>query len=884
MSSVKPTPEPIANRAGLPALRARAGRHPTFLAALRRGLADGSRPGLSELRSRDRDDFTLGLLDAWAATLDTLTFYAERQANEAYLRTATRRESVRAHARLIGYELAPAKAASCHLVFEAEPHDAPEAVLDYPPGLQVRSIPRDGELPQLFETVEPLLARAEWNAMRPLMAWPQVLAAGAEEIQLAQDAPRLALGDPLLLMQGEVPVATGSGDQAGFLRRVSGLRDGIGGRRILALRSDPASQPPYSFQPILQAIWMPGLAFSTSSMVALLAGHSWSVATLASASNFHSLTPREMRQAVQASDFRAEGPIRPAMLRIRAGFFGNTAAVKLLPANSGIGAPGAVTATAGQVGDTPPGNRAYLYLDRDYPEITAGQGLLIRNAANEAWLRIHAAETQGVEAYGLAAKVTRLEVDDKGLAPDGTLIALSGFTTRGSIAHALPEPLPLADLPITDPVGQAAGALGADQVEIATPELQLMPGKVLAITGERADLAGVAAAEIRVLAQNLIVGDHSLLTFTQPLAHRYVRATVRLSANVALATHGETVAEVLGDGDATRTFQRFRLKSGPLTHVSARNARGMVPAIEVRVNRIRWDLMEDFRAAGPQDRVWLLRIEEDGSAHVVFGDGLRGARLPTGQGNVEAVYRRGAGLSGHLEAGQLSLLATKPAGLKAVTNPLPPAGGADAERLEDARRNAPMGVLTLGRAVSLRDYEDFARGFAAVAKARADWTFDGFARPILVTVAGQGGAILPEAGDDMQNLRAALLAAGESDLRVGLRNYRPVGFGLAARLFADPGHMPEDVIEAARRTVLAAFSFDARELGQGVSQAQVIAALQSAPGVVGVDLDALYTGDTPQLRPRLTAALGRPDLAGALPVAAELLTLDPTRLHLEVAA
>lgn len=96
--------------------------------------------------------------------------------------------------------------------------------------------------------------------------------------------------------------------------------------------------------------------------------------------------------------------------------------------------------------------------------------------------------------------------------------------------------------------------------------------------------------------------------------------------------------------------------------------------------------------------------------------------------------------------------------------------------------------------------------------------------------------------------------------------------------------MPADVILAARAALLAAFSFDARDLGQGVSQAQIIATLQAVPGVEGVDLDALYLGTTPSLQPRLRAALGRPDPHGALPVAAELLTLDPARLHLEVAA
>lgn len=638
---MKPTPQPIQNRAGLPQVRARAGSHADFLESLRRGLADANRPGLSELQSRDGHDYTLGLMDAWAAVLDTLTFYAERQANEAYLRTATQTASIRARARLIGYELAPAKAASVHLAFEAQPHDAPEATLDYPPGLQVRSIPRDGQLPQLFETVEPLSARAEWNAMRPLMAWPQILTPDAEEIQLTAEAPRLNRGDPLLLMQGGVPVPTRTDGGATFLRRVSGVSDGLDGRRVVALKANPASPPPYVVQPMMLALWLPGTAVSTLSLVATLAGHAWSVATLAGAGN---LSASQMRQAVQASDFQRQGAVRPHRLAIRAGFFGNNAPSSLLAAQHlPVTAPNKITDTATAVGGTPPGNRAYLYLDREYPEITPGSGVLLRDATHEVWVRVHAAEAQGVEGYGLTARVTRLETDDKGLSPQGgDPVTILDFATRATTAFALPEALALSDLPITDPVGQATGALGSDQIELATPELLLTPGKTLAITGERADLAGVTTTEIRQLVQNVIRQDHSLLTLDQPLALRYRRDTLRVLGNVALATHGETVAELLGNGDATKTFRSFKLKSGPLTHVSARNARGMAPAIEVRVNRIRWDLVEDFRAAGPQDRVFALRIDQDGSSRVVFGDGIRGARLPTGQGNVEALYRRGA--------------------------------------------------------------------------------------------------------------------------------------------------------------------------------------------------------------------------------------------------
>ena len=57
---------------------------------------------------------------------------------------------------------------------------------------------------------------------------------------------------------------------------------------------------------------------------------------------------------------------------------------------------------------------------------------------------------------------------------------------------------------------------------------------------------------------------------------------------------------------------------------------------------------------------------------------------------------------------------------------------------DDARRNAPLTVLTLDRAVSLQDYEDFSRTFAGIAKAQAVWVWNGRKRAVFITVAGAG--------------------------------------------------------------------------------------------------------------------------------------------------
>src|SRR5256885_6168854 len=87
-------------------------------------LTDADRPRLAGLGTRDSDDFTIALLDAWAVASDVLTFYSERLAQESYLRTARERISLQELGRLIGYRLRPGVAAQTTLAFALEPPPA----------------------------------------------------------------------------------------------------------------------------------------------------------------------------------------------------------------------------------------------------------------------------------------------------------------------------------------------------------------------------------------------------------------------------------------------------------------------------------------------------------------------------------------------------------------------------------------------------------------------------------------------------------------------------------------------------------------------------------------------------------------------------------------
>ena len=52
---------------------------------------------------------------------------------------------------------------------------------------------------------------------------------------------------------------------------------------------------------------------------------------------------------------------------------------------------------------------------------------------------------------------------------------------------------------------------------------------------------------------------------TQPLSNGYDPATLAIRANVVAATHGETVEQLLGSGDALAIHQQFELSQPRLT-------------------------------------------------------------------------------------------------------------------------------------------------------------------------------------------------------------------------------------------------------------------------------------------------------------------------------
>ena len=159
----------------------RIGTHADFLASMIAGLTDAERPALAALATRDTDDFTIALLDAWAVVADVLTFYTERLAQESYpahgpgahLAAGARpADRLPAPAGRRGRDPPGVRARARRPRFRPQARPRPglrsagdPGAVTLEAGLRVQSIPGPGEQPQTFETVEEIEARPEWNAL-----------------------------------------------------------------------------------------------------------------------------------------------------------------------------------------------------------------------------------------------------------------------------------------------------------------------------------------------------------------------------------------------------------------------------------------------------------------------------------------------------------------------------------------------------------------------------------------------------------------------------------------------------------------------------------------------------------------------------------------------
>jgi len=196
-------------------------------------------------------------------------------------------------------------------------------------------------------------------------------------------------------------------------------------------------------------------------------------------------------------------------------------------------------------------------------------------------------------------------------------------------------------------------------------------------------------SEVVILRSTKRQEGRTILSLKQSMENCYDPETFRVYANVARATHGGTLTEVLGSGDGSKSNQRSELAKPQLTYVSAPTATGTKSTLVVRVNGIEWNELPSLYGIDERSHSYIVRIDDDGLASIIFGDGKSGARLPTGNENIIATYRNGIGLEGEVAGETLTILPSRPLGISDVTNPLPASDQRPERSLLTLRRMLP---------------------------------------------------------------------------------------------------------------------------------------------------------------------------------------------------
>jgi len=261
--------------------------------------------------------------------------------------------------------------------------------------------------------------------------------------------------------------------------------------------------------------------------------------------------------------------------------------------------------------------------------------------------------------------------------------------------------------------------------------------------------------------------------------------------------------------------------------------------IAIRVDGQPWKEVASFYGQAPDARIFVTSEDENGKTHVSFGDGVNGARLPSGTNNIVATYRTGAGAASPA-AGKLTVIAQSFPGLKSVLNPIAASGGADPDPPDQIRQYAPRSVLTFGRAVSVFDYEAIAAQAPGVTRVRATWSWDDVRQRTAVTV---------YVGDDagaVTSARSVLQTAGDPNRPVTVTLATPIPVLLLLAILVTPG-MDADAIRAAVKSALAdaesgLFAPARLRIGQPVFDSQIEAACLSVDGTVEVIASLFWIG------------------------------------------
>jgi hypothetical protein len=812
-------------------------------------------------------DLGLQVLEWWAYLADILTFYNERYANENYLRTATRDDSVADLVALLGYRPAPGQAATGTLGVVRRPAH-PSEPLVIPAGMPVGSVATPGIPSQTFE-VDAAAAFTDPSQLPVALEADTTLALnsdGSLTLRLAGKVTSVAVGDELLFVNrafagasedwaivtvtavasapvpgstttdttvtvAQVPVPEALKAINPYFNDSPGRRPGesyaVGEGQRHAGRKEAARKSARTEV----------VAGEVSGGLALFGGERYLDDLRYYAYQQYRRPPGDGRGSHPVSGDVYTGQLHrmisasPDVSAYR--LMRATAVAPLWSRSTDVSAivvartsTASVTANLAAVAARPGiGDLVLLRHPQYYAalgSVSATKDALVgvTNPADSthAALIPYTSLTLDVWQYSQIQLVVM-----NAQARTGSLQAKHSFRDVGTIVGV--PPAELDGLPAT--VDVPAGAAPAVN---STALLQGPTGAGAAVT-----VTAVTAVDgVAHLTLGASAAPETGAALDAPLL-----VPLRLLLDTVSVSRGVTVPdETLGSGNAALAGQAFTLAKGPLTYLPGGD--GPSSTLTVRVNGIAWQEVTSFYGQPPTATVYVVTRSPDGATTTVtFGDGADGARLPTGTDNVHASYRFGGGALSP-PAKRLETILRPQANLASIENPVAVTPGADPEPADAVRTAAPASVTTFGRAISAGDYEQIAAGALGVARTAAVWTFDPTQQRAVVTV---------YVGDDANAATAAAAALeAEEDPRrpITVIAATPAPISLSATLVVDPRYDPDAVLAAATAAVAdpatGVFAPDRMRIGALLYRSTVAAAL-SVPGVTAIHQLLLLGGE-----------------------------------------
>ena len=220
---------------------------------------------------------------------------------------------------------------------------------------------------------------------------------------------------------------------------------------------------------------------------------------------------------------------------------------------------------------------------------------------------------------------------------------------------------------------------------------------------------------------------------------------------------------------------------------------------------------ESLLGSGPNDRHFVVLVDQNDRATVRFGNGTSGAP-PTG--TVTVAYKTGGGAAGNVDAGRIVVVegtftdAHGRAAQVSVTNPEPASGGTDRQSVASAKLLAPESLRTLTRSVTREDFEVNARRVPGVARALMLTSNEDPTVPEnsgVLYVIPQGGGLPTPALKNLVLLQVTEVYPATLTFQVSVQNpvYKKVD--VEARIYLRQGHAAATVRERVKANLAAMF-------------------------------------------------------------------------------